>query len=121
MDNISTYNKNVEAVQVDNPSMRSCQLLLVSRDDLALFIKRYVTEAFEELVRKQEEEVRKRQYTRQEVADILHVTLPTIDAMVKRGQLRCEKVDHRVLFNAAEIDNALAGNRLHKYQRYYTP
>lgn len=97
---------------------RSCQLLLVSRDDLAAFIKQSVTEVFEELVHKQEERVKKRQYTSQEVADILHVTMPTIDAMVKRGQIKCEKLGRRVLFNAIDIDAAIAGNKLYRYKRY---
>jgi len=115
-----TDNRKDDTIQTGMTSTPSCQLLFVSRDDLAAFIKRYVAEAFEELVRKQEEEVRKRHYTRQEVADILHVTLPTIDAMVKRGQLQCEKVGRRVLFNASDIDNAIAGNKLCRYQRYTT-
>lgn len=101
------------------PSKRSRQLLLVDHEDLVSLIKNTIKEVFEELVRKQETEVKKRKYSRQEVADILHVTLPTIDAMVKRGQIKCEKVGRRVLFNAEDIDNAVAGNKLYRYQRVY--
>ena len=101
------------------PSKKSRRLLLVDHDDLVSLIRNTIKEVFEELVHKQEEKVKKRKYTRQEVADILHVTLPTIDAMVKRGQIKCEKIGRRVLFNAEDIDNAVAGNRLYRYQRAY--
>lgn len=101
------------------PSKKSHQLLLVDHNDLVSLIKSTITEVLEELVHKEEEKVKKRKYTRQEVADILHVSLPTIDAMVKRGQIKCEKLGRRVLFNAEDIDDAVAANKLYRYQRTY--
>lgn len=56
-------------------------------------------------------------YTRQETANILHVTLPTLNNMVKRGDIIAKRVNGRVLFDAAEIDSAVKDCRIYKYKR----
>lgn len=56
-------------------------------------------------------------YTRQETANILHVTLPTLHNMVKRGDIIAKRVNGRVLFDAAEIDSAVKDCRIYKYKR----
>ena len=55
--------------------------------------------------------------TRQETANILHVTLPTLHNMVKRGDITAKRVNGRVLFDAAEIDSAVKDCRIYKYKR----
>lgn len=57
-----------------------------------------------------------RYYSRQEVADILHVTLPTLHAMTKRGDIIAKKCGSRVLYDAAEIDKAVSEKRVYRYK-----
>lgn len=57
-----------------------------------------------------------RYYSRHEVADILHVTLPTLHSMTKRGDIIAKKCGSRVLYDAAEIDKAVSEKRVFKYK-----
>ncbi len=61
-----------------------------------------------------EEEKEPRFYSRQEVADLLHVTLPTLHAMVQAGALNPQKVGGRVLFEAQAVDDAMKSGKLSK-------
>lgn len=49
-----------------------------------------------------------RQYTREQVADMCHVTLATLHNWVRQGRLHPVKVNGRVLFAEDEINNLLA-------------
>ena len=55
-------------------------------------------------------------YTRKEVADILHVSLPTIHNMVKRGDIVPKRVNGRVLFDSGSIDNAVRDSKVYRYK-----
>ncbi len=65
------------------------------------------------------EEVRKalaekpapRQYTREQVADMCHITLATLHNWVRQGRLHPVKVNGRVLFSEQEITNLLNRRR----------
>ena len=48
-----------------------------------------------------------KQYTRQEVARLLHVSLPTLWQYVKDGKLNATHVGRRVLFDEAEVNRLL--------------
>lgn len=48
-----------------------------------------------------------RQFTRQEVADLLHVSLPTLWDMTKKGKIKSTKVGKRVLYESAEVQRVL--------------
>lgn len=52
-----------------------------------------------------------RQYTREQVAEMLHVTLATLHNWVRQGRLHPVKVNGRVLFAEEEINNLLARRR----------
>lgn len=56
-------------------------------------------------------------YTRKELCEILHVTNPTVIEMVKRGEIREKKIGGRILYDAAEIDEALKENKIFRYKR----
>lgn len=60
------------------------------------------------------EEEKPRYYTRQEVADLLHVSLPTVHSMMNEGVLKPEKVGRRVLFAAQAVDDGLRDGSLRK-------
>ena len=65
-------------------------------------------------VRQLQEEAKPRYYTRQQVADLVHVSLPTLHAMVNAGALRPQRVGGRVLFPAAAVDEGIASGALRK-------
>ena len=65
-------------------------------------------------VKRLEEEKEPRYYSRKEVADLLHVTLPTLHAMVNAKALNPIKVGGRVLFNAQAVDEAIKNQTLCK-------
>jgi len=53
--------------------------------------------------------------TRQETAQILQVTLPTLSDWVKRGKIRAYKINTRIRFKKSDIENALI--EVVKYKR----
>lgn len=48
-----------------------------------------------------------RQYTREQVADMCHVTLATLHNWVRQGRLHPTKVNGRVLFAEEDVNNLL--------------
>lgn len=48
-----------------------------------------------------------RQYTREQVAEMCHITLATLHNWVRQGRLHPVKVNGRVLFSEEEINNLL--------------
>lgn len=65
-------------------------------------------------VRQLQEEAKPRYYSRQEVSDLLHVSLPTLHSMVHAGVLTPQRVGGRVLFPAAAVDEGIASGALRK-------
>lgn len=56
-------------------------------------------------------------YTRQETADLLRVTLPTLARLTKDGLIACKRVGTRVLYEAHSIDEAVKQQVVFKYRR----
>lgn len=58
-------------------------------------------------------------YTRQQVADLLSVSLPTVHAMANRGDLHPLKPNggRHTLFDAHAVDEAIRGGSLRKYKK----
>ncbi|HSQ84604.1 MAG TPA: helix-turn-helix domain-containing protein [Desulfobacterales bacterium] len=50
-------------------------------------------------------------YTREQVCEILHISLSTLETYVKKGAITCSRVGKRVLFTQDDIDKALGKNR----------
>ena len=69
-------------------------------------------------VRQLEEEKEPRYYSRKEVAELLHVTLPTLHAMVNAGALHPKKIGGRVIFDAKVVDEAIRCGKLTKHSWY---
>ncbi len=65
-------------------------------------------------VRQLQEEAKPRYYSRQEVAELLHVSLPTIHAMMNAGALTPQRLGGRVLFSAAAVEEGIAAGTLKK-------
>jgi excisionase family DNA binding protein len=47
---------------------------------------------------------------------MLHVTLPTLDNMVRRGDIQAIHVGRRVLFDADAVDEAIDKGRVRRYK-----
>lgn len=77
-------------------------LIVITRDELKALIQEVIVEAL-----KNQEPPKKRYYTRKEVCEILHITLPTLWAMVKSGKVSQKKVGTRCLYDADAIDEAV--------------
>lgn len=65
-------------------------------------------------VRQLEAEKEPRYYSRKEVAELLHVSLPTLHAMCNAGVLHSQKIGGRVLFLAQDVDCAITRGDLRK-------
>lgn len=48
-----------------------------------------------------------RQYTREQVAEMCHITLATLHNWVRAGRLHPAKINGRVLFSEEEVNNLL--------------
>ena len=58
-------------------------------------------------VKQLEKEKEPRFYSRKEAAELLHVTLPTLNEYTKQGRLKSKRINGRVLYDANEIDSAV--------------
>lgn len=58
----------------------------------------------------------KRYYSRNEVAAMLQVSLPTIHRLVNDGLLKASKVGGRTLFEAQSVDDAILEKKVFKYK-----
>lgn len=76
----------------------------ITQDDLRSIIADEVRKAMAE-------KPAPRQYTREQVAEMCHVTLATLHNWVRQGRLHPVKVNGRVLFAEEEINNLLSRRR----------
>ena len=58
-----------------------------------------------------------RYYTRQETADLLHITLPTLQRLTDDGRLQAHRAGRRVLYRADRIDEMITNGVKLKYLR----
>lgn len=56
-------------------------------------------------------------YTRKEVAERLHVSLPTLARLTRDGLIMAKKVGSRILYDAEAIDAAVKERKVFRYQR----
>lgn len=66
---------------------------------------------------KEENSSKPKYYTRKELCEILNVSNPTVIEMVKRGEIREKKIGGRILYDAAEIDEAVKEKTIFRYKR----
>lgn len=66
-----------------------------------------VSERLEKRISEQEAPKEPKYYNRVEVCRLLHITPPTLLKYTKRKLLTAHKVERRVLYDAAEIENAV--------------
>ena len=89
-------------------------LISIPLDEFKVIQKELIREVLKE--NEPTPQPRAEQYlTRQETAEILQVTLPTISSWVASGKVRAYKINTRVRFKKSDIDAAL--QEVVKYKR----
>lgn len=58
-----------------------------------------------------------RYYGRKEVAEMLHISLPTLARLMEDGILVGKRVGGRILYDAATIDKAVSENQHFRYRK----
>lgn len=85
------------------------------------FVKQVVQETVKAMIPQLEEATQPRErkkYSRKECAEHLHITLPTLHALTKKGVLRAERLGGKVLYDAEQVEEALKQNGNLKYRRF---
>lgn len=58
-----------------------------------------------------------RYYTREETAERLHITLPTLARITREGFLPVKRLGRKYLYEAKDIDKAVSENKEFKWRR----
>lgn len=58
-----------------------------------------------------------RYYGRKEVAEMLHISLPTLARLMSEGILVGKTIGGRILYDAREIDKAVSENKQFRYRK----
>ena len=82
--------------------------MTITPDELKQMIREVLLETKTD---KNDAPVEVKYYTREQVCEILHISLSTLDTYVKKGAITCSRVGKRVLFTQDDIDKALGKNR----------
>ena len=98
---------------------RGSTLFMVSADDLKEWAKSLIKETIELVESKYEPKY----YTREELSNILHVSVQTIDNYCKKNTLSPIKMAStgkkaKVLFDQSEVRNAISKQKIGKYMKY---
>ncbi len=86
----------------------------ITLDQLLTRIEALVEKQINEKIQKPEPLKTSRHMSRNEVAEYLHISLPTLNEWTKLGWLRSYKMGNRVLYKSNEVDDSL---RERKYGR----
>ena len=97
---------------------------LLKKDLLVLLLKPVITEIAEKVAEKLEptikepKKVEQKFYSRDEVCELLHISLPTLKKYTDNGTLHGVKMgERRVLYDASEIENLINNNIHLRYKR----
>lgn len=93
-------------------------LIYMTRQDFRNEIRSVLLEVLSEQENAEKEDDKKL-LTRKEVAEKLHVSLPTLHEMTKAGLLKAYKIGSRVLYYANEVDQAVRDNLKLAHRRRY--
>jgi len=87
-------------------------IIQVSEERLKEMLQQAINVAINDVVPRE-----KTYYTRQEVAEKIRISLPTVHSLVNSGKIVCHKIGGRSLFDAEEIEQAIAEKKILKYGR----
>ena len=86
----------------------NAKFIMVQPEELKILVQESVNMAIQPLISSQKNvENEDLLITRKEAADLLHISLTTLDTYTKQGLLVRYKVGHRVLYKKAEITASL--------------
>ncbi|MCX6303285.1 MAG: helix-turn-helix domain-containing protein [Bacteroidia bacterium] len=86
----------------------------VTREELIRDIRALVSEIIDQ---KLQPEPQKDFLTKKEVSAMLRISLPTLQRMTQSGSITGYRMGRRILYRAAEVDNALKTIETIKYKR----
>jgi len=91
--------------------------ILVQKDELQTLIIDSVNACLRHYKPTSKEPQPDKLITRQEAADILHITLPTLLSYTLNGKIKGYRIGRRVLYKRDEIDQAITAISTHKKTR----
>jgi excisionase family DNA binding protein len=97
--------------------MNSIILQGINTDDLKKLFKEVLEESFKQNSNKKEEPNRKPYLNRFEVAELLKISLPTLNNWSKSGIIQSYRIGNRILYKTEEIDQAIQAVKNLKYKR----
>jgi len=97
--------------------MNSIILQGINTDDLKRLLKEVIEENFNKNKRSKEEVKSQSYLTRFEVAEMLKISLPTLNNWSKSGIIQAYRIGNRVLYKPNEIDQAVQMVKNLKYKR----
>jgi excisionase family DNA binding protein len=100
--------------------MENTVLTAISFEELQLKFAEIVEDKIKNLLtsnNKKEETYSKQYATRDEVAERLRISLPTLNTLSKSGIIKSYRIGRRVLYNWEEIENVIQEITSTKYKR----
>ena len=55
-------------------------------------------------------------YTRKEVAELLHISLPSVHSLMNKGALKVTKIGSRTLIDAADLRSKISSGAIARYK-----
>lgn len=92
-------------------------IILLNTTDLKSVISEALKEVLQNYEPKPSSHPTPRKYTREQLGEVLQVSMPTIHGMMNQGLLPYVKVGRRTLFDADAVDTLVASGQLKKYRR----
>lgn len=89
---------------MDRPNLL---LLQVDEDRLYEIVSDAVNDRLRNINSQPTDKETNKYLTREKVAELLHITLPTLHSLTQTGRIKAYKIGGRVLYKAKDVDNAL--------------
>jgi excisionase family DNA binding protein len=94
------------------------QITSINNEELESIIKNSVIQALQDWIPPQPTSSNLPEYgTRKEVAELLRISLPTLDDYIKRGVIEASRIGGRIRIKRSEIEKAMTDIKSLRYQR----
>ena len=90
------------------------EIITITKEDLKILIKETLSEVIASAPTSEPKTAKK--LTRKEVAEMLHISLPTLHSYINKGLVCPQKIGGRVLFDAVEVEQAMESNKVMRYK-----
>ena len=90
------------------------EIITITKEDLKILIKETLSEVIASAPASEQKTSKK--LTRKEVAELLHISLPTLHSYINKGLVCPQKIGGRVLFDAREVEEAMESKQVMRYK-----